>query len=572
MATKSAILAVKIISDAKDFKKGTDDAASAVDKLAGGLKKLTVPALAIGAGLIAAGADFTKMASEFEQNSGAVDAVFKGMSKEVDAYAANSASKLGLSGNDYKKYAALMGSQLKNAGTPLDQLAKKTDGLINMGADFAAQFGGTVPDAMEAMSSALKGEFDPMEKYGISLSAAKIEAEAMAMGAEKVNGQLTDQAKQAAILSILNKQGADAMGANGREATTAAGQHARLTASYNDMGVKLGTMLLPVMGQLAEILGKVVDWVSQNSELVGVLAVGLGILVAAILVLNGAMLVMNAIALVNPWVLLGVAVAALIGFIVYLATQTSFFGDLWANVSKFAADVWNGFVKFATDVWNGFVGFLTDALGNIGRFFNTIFSSIGNFVGTIVRNIGNFFSSVFNSVRGIVSGVINGVIGYFQSMWNTISSIINFVGSIFSNVFNGARNVVLSVINGITNAFNNISGAVQGVISWVRSLFNGFSIPGWMREVMRFMGMGATGFDMAMGYDLSGLPADMGATGTTGFAGIFGGGSGGRTEVTNINITVNGALDPVAVGKQIRKIVNSDALRNGSISAGGSVW
>jgi hypothetical protein len=84
--------------------------------------------------------------------------------------------------------------------------------------------------------------------------------------------------------------------------------------------------------------------------------------------------------------------------------------------------------------------------------------------------------------------------------------------------------------------------------------------------------MGATGFDMTMGYDLSGLPADMGATGTVGFGGIFGGGSGGRTEVTNINVTVNGAMDPVAVGKQIRKIINSDALRNGSISAGGSVW
>jgi hypothetical protein len=572
MATKSAILAVKIISDAKDFKKGTDEAASAIDKLAGGMKKLAVPAIAIGAGLLKLGSDYTKMASDFEQNAGAVDAVFKGHNGEVDKLAANSAKKLGISGSDYLKYSALIGSQMKNAGVPMDKLVGKTDALINTGADLAAQFGGTMPDAVEAMSSALKGEFDPIEKYGISLSAAKIEAEAMAMGAEKVNGAFTDQAKQAAILSLINKQGADAQGANAREAGTAAGVHARLTAAYEDMGAKLGTMLLPVLSTLGELLGKVVDWVTQNSELVGVLAVGLGLLVAAILVLNGAMLIMNIIAALNPFVLIGVAVAALIGFIIYLATQTSFFGDLWANVSKFAADVWNGFVKFATDVWNGFVGFLQDTLRNIGNFFGTIFGNIGNFVGSVLRNIGNFFTSVFNGARNIVSGVINWIIGAFNNVSNTVSSVLTSIGSWFNSVFQGINGFVTGVINGVADAFRGISSAVQGVIGWVRSLFNGFSVPGWLREVMKFMGVGATGFDMALGYDLSGLPADMGATGTMGFGGIFSGGGSNKTEVHNYNITINGALDPNAVAKQLKTIINSDAKRNGTISAGGSMW
>lgn len=507
MATKSAILAVKIISDAKDFKKGTDEAASGLDKLKSNMSKLTVPALAVGAGLLKVGSDFGKMASDFEQNSGAVDAVFKGMSGQIDQLAAGSAKKLGLSANDYKQYAALIGSQLKNAGVPMDQLASKTDMLLNTGADFAAQFGGTVPDAVAALSSALKGEMDPIEKYGISLSAAKIDAEAAALGFSKVNGALTDQQKQAAILSLINKQGADSQGANAREATTAAGAQARLTAAYEDMGVKLGTALLPIMGQLAGTLGTVVDWISQNSELVQTLAVGLGILAAAILVLNGVMIIMNVIAALNPFVLIAVAVAALIGFIIYLATQTTFFQDTWAAVSKFCADAWNGFVGFVEDVWNGFIGFLQDTLRNIGGWF--------------------------------------------------------------SDVFKGAQNTVSGVINFFVDGFKNISNAVQGAIGWVRSLFNGFSVPGWLRDVMKFMGVGATGFDMAVGYDLSGLPAGMGATGTTGFSGIFGGGSGGRTEVTNISVTVNGALDPVAVGKQIDGVLKKYARSTGARTAAG---
>ena len=573
MATKSAVLAVKIISDAKDFKKGTDEAASGLEKFKGKMSKLTVPALAVGAGLLKVGSDFGKMASDFQQNSGAVDAVFKGMSGQVDKLASESAKKLGLSGNDYKQYSALIGSQLKNAGTPMDQLVGKTDGLINMGADFAAQFGGTVPDAIAAMSSALKGEFDPIEKYGVSLSAAKIEAEAMAMGAKKVNGTLTDQQKQAAILSLINKQGADAMGANAREANTAAGAQARMTAAYTDMGTQLGTILLPIMSKAAEILATVVDWISKNQEMVTILAVGLGILAGAILVLNGVMAVMNVIAALNPFVLLGVAVAALIGFIIYLATQTKFFQTVWAAVAKFCADAWKAFVGFISGVWKGFMGWINGALRNIGSFFSSIFSGIGRFIGTVVNNIRNVLR--YRVQLRVLHRPWSHQRNHRQPSTPSVESSTRSsaaVGTIFSRVFNGARSIVLGVINAIVGAFNNISGAVQGAISWVSSLFNGFSVPGWMRDVMKFMGMGSTGFDMTLGTDLTGLPAGMGATGGASMAGFFGGGGSSRTEVTNVNITVNGAIDPVSTAKQIKKLLNADALRNGSINAGGSIY
>ncbi|UVJ37986.1 hypothetical protein [Arthrobacter sp. CJ23] len=572
MATKSAILSVKIISDAKDFKKGTDEAASGLDQFKSKMKSLTLPALAVGAGLLKVGSDFGKMASDFEQNSGAVDAVFKNMSGQVDQLASESAKKLGLSANDYKQYAALIGSQLKNGGTSMDQLVGKTDMLLNTGADFAAQFGGTVPDAVAALSSALKGEMDPIEKYGISLNQSKIDAEAAAMGFEKVNGALTDQQKQAAILSLIQKQGADSLGANAREAGTAAGAQARLTAAYNDMGVKVGTVLLPIMSKAAEILGVVVDWVSQNTGLVQGLAVGLGILAAAILVINIAMAIMNAIAALNPFVLLAVAVAALVAGIIYLATQTTFFQDLWATVAKFCADVWNGFVGFITDAWTGFMGFINDALGNIGNFFASIFNGIGNFVGGIVSNIRNFFAVGFAFVASIVGAYINAVMGIIRGIIGVVSSVTGFVSSAFSNAFNTARNIVSGVINFIVGGFNNIVGAVSNVIGWVSRLFNGFSVPGWLRDVMNFMGLGMTGVEMSIGHDLTGLPAGMGASGLFSMGGAGFGASSGRTEINNYNITVNGALDSNAVARQLTQLINSDAIRTGKIDRGGSIW
>jgi hypothetical protein len=131
------------------------------------------------------------------------------------------------------------------------------------------------------------------------------------------------------------------------------------------------------------------------------------------------------------------------------------------------------------------------------------------------------------------------------------------------------------------DAFNNVSNAVRNVIGWVSSLFNGFRIPGWLRDVMRFMGVGAVGFDygdgMTMkgligGPSLAGLGEDMGAVGPGSLVGLFSGGGSTSSTVNNYSITIDGALDPVAVAKQIKKILNSDAQRTGSLDIGGSLW
>lgn len=510
MATKSAILAVRIISDAREFSRGTSQASSDLESFGAKAqsigKKALIPMLAIGAGALKVGSDYVKMASELEQNSGAVDAVFKGNSDRVNEFADNAAKKLGVSASNYKKYSSLVGSQLKNAGVPMDELTDKTDALINIGADFAAQYGGGVPKAIEAVSSALKGEFDPLEAYGISLNAAKIEAKAMEQGAKKVNGRLTDQAKAAAITALINEQGADAMGANGREADTAAGKHERLTAQYEDMGAKLGEILLPFLNDFMDLLTTLVTWISDNTEAIKIFGIAFGIL-AGIL-----------IALAFPFTLLAIAVTGLIAFIVYLATQTTFFGDVWAAICQFAIDAWGIFVTFITDVWNGFMGFLGDT---------------------------------FNNIRGAFDGVITWIRDAWSGLWS------------------GAADLVNGAVGAITDYIDGITGSVRNAIDWVGRLFSGFSVPGWLRDVMSFMGIGGVGFEFAGSPSLAGLGADMGAVGPGSMAGLFGGGSGGSTTVNNYTINIDGALDTDGVARQIEQLLRRQSRNTGSLPAAG---
>ena len=209
---------------------------------------------AAGAAAVAVGAKTVKMASDFEQSSGAIDDVFKGGAAKMHKFANAAARTAGLSANSYNELATVLGAQLKNGGTSIDQLAGKTDGLIKQGSDMAAMFGGTTKDAVEAISSALKGERDPIEKYGVTLKQAQIDAEAAALGFQKVGGSFSAEAQQAATLSLITKQTADAHGKFGRESETLENKIQRLKAGVENFGTRIGTALLPVTKDVVDEL------------------------------------------------------------------------------------------------------------------------------------------------------------------------------------------------------------------------------------------------------------------------------------------------------------------------------
>ena len=202
-------------------------------------------------------------AADLEQSVGAIDSVFKGSAGQMHQWAQSAATDVGLSANEFNELGTLIGSQLKYGGTAMDELAPKTQSLISTGADLASMFGGTTSEAVEALSSALKGERDPIEKYGVSLNQAKIDAEAAALGFSKVDGAFEQSAQQAATLSLITKQTADATGNFGRETDTLAHKQQVLNAQLANGKARIGTELLPVVaaftGMLSNTLGPAIN-------------------------------------------------------------------------------------------------------------------------------------------------------------------------------------------------------------------------------------------------------------------------------------------------------------------------
>jgi hypothetical protein len=305
----------------KGLKKADADAEKAGAEIGEGVEKGSRPGLAklgmaiatVGLAAVAAGAKAVGLAGDYEQSVGAVDTVFKQSAAQIHRWADSAATDVGLTGNAYNELATLIGTQLKNAGTSMEELAPKTNDLIALGSDLSSMFGGSTKEAVEALSSALKGERDPIERYGITLNEANIQAEALALGlvkpvknmdlikakqnqaiiaqrkyneAVKEHGknsdealaaesrllsanaglekalqgstpQISSQAKATATLSLITKQSADSQGRFADEANTMAGQMQRAQATAEDMARKVGTVLLPAVTKVMTFINDV---------------------------------------------------------------------------------------------------------------------------------------------------------------------------------------------------------------------------------------------------------------------------------------------------------------------------
>jgi phage-related protein len=478
----TATLNVKILADASQASAGFDKASSKMGKFRDGVKAAAVPAALAGAAIIKLGADAVESASHLEQAMGGVEAVFGKNAKTIERWATRAADSIGLAKSEYGDLATLIGSQMKNAGLPMDQVTRKTGSLIKMGADLAAMYGGTTKEAVEALSSAFKGEFDPLEKYGASLNATKIKAEMTANGQGKLKGQAAETAKAMTTLALITKQTADAHGAAARESDTAAAKAQQLAANIENLKASLGEALLPVISKAAEGLVKLASFMAEHTTTVQImagvilaLAVAVGILNVAMLVLSANPIVIAIAALVAWFVLVGVALtlaykksetfrtvvnAAFDAVKVAAAALGRAFGaikDAAVVAYRWIIDNWRLLAAILLGPFGIAVGQITKHWDTIKKAAETAFNAISAVAGTIASAIVTQWHKI-TALAETTADVAARVVKAFSGMKAKITGV--FAGAItwLSSV---GRDIVQGLINGIDSLTDWVQGAVE---------------------------------------------------------------------------------------------------------------
>jgi hypothetical protein len=232
---------------------------------------------------------------------------------------------------------------------------------------------------------------------------------------------------------------------------------------------------------------------------------------AATKVWAGTQAVLNAVMTANPIGLIIAAIVILIGIIVLIATKTTWFQDIWAAA-------WSGIQSAASAVWSWLVSAATSA-------WNLLVAGVTVYVGIYV---------------GIFEGIKSAVL----IVWDAIKSAAGT-----------ALDAILHPIDTVKGAFDNVVDAIKRVIEWLGNIKLpkvltdiGDAIGGIFGKSAPGAGTRSVGVPLGVGPGATGLSAGAMSTGGAG-----------------VTINITGALDPVAVARQIRQILGADQRRRGGV-------
>ncbi|AAC27195.1 putative tail tape measure protein [Lactococcus phage bIL170] len=206
----------------------------------------------------------------------------------------------------------------------------------------------------------------------------------------------------------------------------------------------------------------------------------------------------NAIMAVNPFVLLGIAIAAVVAGLVYFFTQTETGKKAWASfvdflksawdgivsffsgIGQWFADIWNGAVDGAKGIWQGlvdwFIGIvqgIQNIWNGITTFFTTLWTTVIGGIQSVWGGVTGFFSGIFDAVSSVVSTVFSAIGGFASSAWNVLVSVWSAVAGFFGGIFNAVSGVVSSVFSAIGSFASSAWGVVQSIWSAVSGFFSG---------------------------------------------------------------------------------------------------
>lgn len=210
----------------------------------------------------------------------------------------------------------------------------------------------------------------------------------------------------------------------------------------------------------------------------------------------------NAIMAINPFVALGIAIAAIVAGLVYFFTKTEAGKKAWASfvgflkgawngivsffsgIGQWFANIWNGVINVAKGIWQGLIDWFHGIVqgiqtiwDGIKTFFTNLWTTVISGIQSVWGRVTGFFSGIFNAVSSVVSTVFSAIGGFAGKAWEFIKSIWNTVISFYAGIFNGVRNVVANVFSAIGsfagNVWNGIKGVFSGVGSFFSNVFNG---------------------------------------------------------------------------------------------------
>ena len=280
-------LTVYLAADLKKFNSGINKAEGGLKGFGNSISKFLGPALigataAAGAFAVKLGVDAVNAASDLSETQNKVGVIFGQSSEQMIAFADTAVTALGQTRTQALEAAATFAQFGKAAGLADQELVDFSSELVTLSADLAS-FNNSSPDeAINAIGSALRGEAEPMRKFGVLLDDATLKAKALEMGIYDGTGSLKQQQKVLAAHQVILSQTTDAQGDFARTSDGLANTQRVLSAAVEDAKAEIGEGLVDALESATKAMGGsqgMASIIGNTAENIGDLTRGIGVLV-----------------------------------------------------------------------------------------------------------------------------------------------------------------------------------------------------------------------------------------------------------------------------------------------------
>jgi len=266
-------------------KKSLGEVEKSSKQLTSGLKGTTSALIAMGgavAGVLAVKGAVSSLtsatmgsinaASDLQETASKFDTVFAGQTAAAGQWSKALVDGYAMSTRESKLFL----SSVQDLLVPMGMNAKAAGQMSFEATKLAADLGsfnnlGTA-QVMENIQSALVGEYEPMKKYGVVLTAATVQQQALNMGLAETADALTAGDKAQAAYALIVRSSTAAVGDMARTSEGYANQTKLMTARIEDARAALGEGLLPVATVVVREINRFIGGLDISNEAMGTLA------------------------------------------------------------------------------------------------------------------------------------------------------------------------------------------------------------------------------------------------------------------------------------------------------------
>lgn len=268
-------LLVRIVGDDRDLQRALGNSQRSLQRIDSRMQSFgkNVRTAFAGAGIaLGASAIFAALnrsvsaASDLNEQISKSRQVFGDSSQAIESWSQTTAKALGITQREALTATGTFGNLFNTVGLGQQVGAEMSQTLVQLAADLASFNNANPEDVLTALRSGLIGEAEPLRRFGVLLSEARVQQAALdATGKTNVK-TLTDQEKAVARYNIILSDTVSAQGDFSRTSEGLANQSRILNAQLGDLSAEIGGKLVPHLITAARAANGLIDAFNALSQ------------------------------------------------------------------------------------------------------------------------------------------------------------------------------------------------------------------------------------------------------------------------------------------------------------------